>query len=934
MTAYTKSLTTSVSVIKKFTFPGVYAGTKVFYSNGSSPELWTEENAKIKTIITDTITGRSRKAEIHISNQRNVKEPNYPSYRRIKIRDGKSGIIIFRGRVEVSEPYYDNSYGQVLKVVARDYSAELFERKINSDYTVTPGAVKRSALVKQIVDDYTSNVSPHAIDTSTYVETSGSSSTVSKNYTNSGRTAIDIIEELAKEDPWTDETWSGSGSVILYSAPMTYTEKKTEADGGTGDFVPFTSTSGHIYLGQNNPFLGAIFDLTTNGTYSGVTWQYYNGATWVALTMNTNYSFASDGSVKWVIPTDWGTYTIPFTSTTKYFVRAVCTTITSNAQIHTIACIPGYGYDYYVDDNQKFHYFRRGSSPSGGALASGLIISLTDSAGNYTRKMQYDYSLSEQPKEIVTRVTSKGTSSDGTTVSYTATNTTLETTYGITKEKVDYVWGSNLSSVDLTTYCTSRAKALLTQTSTDIYRGTVKINKYPYFNRSTNTLVRAGDVVRLKISPKSVDADYVILEVRYEEPDGFSIIEVVSDVYGRSLSPMDAVSQLKSMKLGEDSIIPSARIIDLVVDNAKIGSCSIDKLTVGTLDVVGTIGSGEWTTGTGSRVVFDTDGISGVSQYTLLFGWYGALSAVGSLGTTNVWLQRFTCTKSGTLDIVKAQCGGAGHIKLCLYSDSGSLPSSLLASQAEQDIVTGWNNLTFTGYSVVEGTTYWLGFQSQTAGVGYMTVGSGTYSVRYKAHTYADAFDNPISSTSADLTHAPLLGAYEDTEEIQFQLDSLDGSVLASAGKITIDGNGLTIYDSTDDFSYLKFISPSEDRSARFLWIDNDEFNIVTDHDLDINSYGTFVLASSELLCLYGGTNIQIESNMLPVTDTAYPNAGYDIGSSSYAFKSVYARNHVIVDPGFSDAITGVLFCVMDSPPKLGVYTGSQWKYVELSNTL
>ncbi len=467
MTAYTESLIASVIAKNKFIFPGVFSGTKVFYSNGSVPEGWTEENAKIKIILTDTIVGRARLAEINISNPRNSKEANYPIYRRIKIVDGYTGIRIFIGRVEVSNPYYDNNYGQMLKIVVRDYSAELFERKVDRDYRTLDadgnpwgaGHPKRSELIQAIIKNYTSTVSPHAINITTYVTASGSTQTVSKNYTGSGRLAIDIIEELAKEDPWDDT------------------------------------------------------------------------------------------------PT-------------------------------------GYGYDYYIDDYQRFHYFPRGTNPVGGPSSNGLIVTLNGAANAYTRKMQRDYTLSEQPKEVVTRVTCKGTAIDGTNVSYTATAPALETAYGITKEKIEYVWGKELDTTDLTAYCTNRANALLSYNSGSVYRGNVSIIKYPAFNRGTATIVRAGDLVRVKIQPKSIDADYVVLSVKYEEPNGFSTIELVSDVYGRAYSPLDAVSQFKSMRVGDEITIQTARINDLIVDNAKIGSCSIDKLTAGSLSVTGTIVSG------------------------------------------------------------------------------------------------------------------------------------------------------------------------------------------------------------------------------------------------------------------------------------------------------------------------------------------------------
>ncbi|MEI7503970.1 MAG: hypothetical protein WCJ61_11865 [Paludibacter sp.] len=67
MTAYTQILKASSIISKQFTYPGVRAGTSLFYSNGAIPEGWTEETAKLKLSITDTIAGRARLLEAHIS---------------------------------------------------------------------------------------------------------------------------------------------------------------------------------------------------------------------------------------------------------------------------------------------------------------------------------------------------------------------------------------------------------------------------------------------------------------------------------------------------------------------------------------------------------------------------------------------------------------------------------------------------------------------------------------------------------------------------------------------------------------------------------------------------------------------------------------------------------------------------------------------------
>lgn len=134
MSNYIETFSTSLSISSKITFPGVKAGMSLYWSDGSTPEFWTEETAKLKITINDTIAGRTRLMTAVISNQKNSKEADYPQYRRVKVVEKRTGLIIFKGRVEVSDPSYSNSYGQILTVTARDYSAELFEQKVNRNY--------------------------------------------------------------------------------------------------------------------------------------------------------------------------------------------------------------------------------------------------------------------------------------------------------------------------------------------------------------------------------------------------------------------------------------------------------------------------------------------------------------------------------------------------------------------------------------------------------------------------------------------------------------------------------------------------------------------------------------------------------------------------------------------------------------------------------
>ena len=191
-------------------------GAVLYYSDNNVTEGWVEELERLTVTAIDSIVGRIRSLEVDISDPLNSKENIYSSYRRIKLVESESNLVIFLGRVENTEPRYDENFGGVLKIFCVDYLRELFERKVDRDYSVNDengnpwgaGKPKRSDLVKAIVTNYT-----FAGNIDLDIEDSGSTAVVPKarcDFRNSNKTAIQIIEEFAQEDPW-DDALSGYG---------------------------------------------------------------------------------------------------------------------------------------------------------------------------------------------------------------------------------------------------------------------------------------------------------------------------------------------------------------------------------------------------------------------------------------------------------------------------------------------------------------------------------------------------------------------------------------------------------------------------------------------------------------------------------------------------------------------------------------------------
>lgn len=601
------------------------AGTVLYYSNQDSPETWSEETFRVKQSITHSITGRAQVATFIVANPRNTRDSIYTSFRRIKVVEKNSGLTIFLGKVIASTPNWEDSLGQILKVVAKGYDLELFNRKLNSDYsglaTGSPNYEgRRSKVIENMVLDYTY---PGTVSTS--IEESGNTDeSAAIDYSDKDSFVISEIESLALEDYWTNETW---GAAWRWNG-ASWNDNTSEANSPAGTPFDFLAdTEDYFYLGQNNPFIGATFDVGTNGNYGTQTWEYWDGSDWSELTINTGYDFTADGTIKWNLPLNWATTTLtggtPPDSTARYYVRVSVDSVTTTATINSITCKRGCGYDYRVDTSQEFKYFRRSSIPAGGPADNGLTISIHESETANRRIMLSDYSFSEETGEIITRVTVKGHDNTGTLVEGQAVDSEAEATYETVLEKVEYVWGSNSNNANLQAYCDDRAEALLNSQAVGLLRGEVRIAKYPYYG-SPATLVWAGDMIHIKCSPRGIEDDFLVLEISYEEPNGLTKMKVVSNVYGRGFSPFELSSILQNLRNGADVTIQSARINDLIVNSAQINSLEANKITTGTLaaDVKITVGnstSGIGTAFSDARVEILPTGLRGYSSSAQTF---------------------------------------------------------------------------------------------------------------------------------------------------------------------------------------------------------------------------------------------------------------------------------------------------------------------------
>jgi len=138
----------------------------------------------------------------------------------------------------------------------------------------------------------------------------------------------------------------------------TYTDRTLEAQSPLGTaFSILAATVDFLYLGHDERFDMAVFDIDAIGSLGTIKWEYYNGSAWTEFipgsgrlthdpdfaTMGAAYGFTED-SVE-IFPanllSDWATTAIgPGAGVTKYWVRASTDSVTSAPTIKRIQMRP------------------------------------------------------------------------------------------------------------------------------------------------------------------------------------------------------------------------------------------------------------------------------------------------------------------------------------------------------------------------------------------------------------------------------------------------------------------------------------------------------------------------------------------------------------------------------------------------------------------
>lgn len=210
----------------------------------------------------------------------------------------------------------------------------------------------------------------------------------------------------------------------------------------------------------------------------------------------------------------------------------------------------GYGYDYYLGNNQIFYYQKRGkyigvnaeteAGYQGGSNPAlyGLTIALEEQAGDQKRLIFGDYAFArEHPKELVTRVVvhyfkaifdEEGNQTGREARTVTKINPEVENALHIISEK-----HIRLDEEITDIGAEDRAAAYLKQYSHSeaIPKGKCKISGYPQFiYEGVRYFVRASHLVYIHCSnvPLVDETDMLVTKIVYREPECISELELLA----------------------------------------------------------------------------------------------------------------------------------------------------------------------------------------------------------------------------------------------------------------------------------------------------------------------------------------------------------------------------------------------------------------------
>ena len=130
-----------------------------------------------------------------------------------------------------------------------------------------------------------------------------------------------------------------------------YVDNTLEAVSEVGtSFEIIAQANDDLYLGYSLPFKGFVCNVSTAGSYTNLTYKYWDGASWIRVVPLREYNFSQSKYFVFTIPNNWvkrnlndanehAITTLPDNSS-RYWIKIEATAITTAARINQILCIP------------------------------------------------------------------------------------------------------------------------------------------------------------------------------------------------------------------------------------------------------------------------------------------------------------------------------------------------------------------------------------------------------------------------------------------------------------------------------------------------------------------------------------------------------------------------------------------------------------------
>jgi len=200
---------------------------------------------------------------------------------------------------------------------------------INNSVTVTVDGVAEGTAIKVIANETAGTVTAGDVLGQGLADNTGTYS-FSQNYEGAFGAGLDVLI-VARNQGLPNAAIADDGGVL--------TDETTAANSGTSNDMTLTPASPAVndayYWGHSEQFPQMKVNVSTAGSGLTITWEYWNGSTWTALSGVTDgtSSFTTSGLnyVSWTLPGNWATTTVN-SQGPYYYVRARLSAVSTPVQ--------------------------------------------------------------------------------------------------------------------------------------------------------------------------------------------------------------------------------------------------------------------------------------------------------------------------------------------------------------------------------------------------------------------------------------------------------------------------------------------------------------------------------------------------------------------------------------------------------------------------